>query len=158
MAETDIEFIKTNLERQLGWVRAAETRISLILPLATALFGSLAAKVNLSILLDCGKGIIISAALIMIVVSLLCASLAIFPRTKGPAHSMIFFGGIAANSKDEFISSMKGYDRDAIENDLLEQVHINACIASTKYKWIQRSMVCILISLIPWAISVSFLY
>lgn len=158
MAEIDIEFLKANLERQLGWVRAAETRISLILSLATALFGSLAAKLNLIILSDCGKGIIISMALLMIVASLLCASIAIFPRTNGPVHSMIFFGDIAADSKEQFIDNMKGCDRDSIENDFLEQIYINACIANIKYKWVQRSMVCLLVSLIPWAISVSFLY
>lgn len=121
-------------------------------------FGSLAAKLNLIMLSDCGESLIISAALLMIVGSLLCVSIAIFPRTKGPIHSMIFFGGIAANSKEEFIGNMKDRDRDTIENDFLEQIYINACIASMKYKWIQRSMVCLIVSLIPWAISVSLLY
>lgn len=82
MAAIDIEFLKANLERQLGWVRAAETRISLILPLATALFGSLAAKLNLIMLSDCGESLIISAALLMIVGSLLCVSIAIFLGLK----------------------------------------------------------------------------
>lgn len=34
--------LERNLDRQLGWVRASETRLSLILPLATALFASIA--------------------------------------------------------------------------------------------------------------------
>lgn len=158
MTTLDIEFLERNLERQLCWVRASETRISLILPLATALFGTVAAKVNLFILPDCWNNIVISAALLMIALSLVFASIAIFPRTNGPNHSLIFFGGIAACSKEDFGSKMKNCDAAAIEKDLLEQIQINACIANKKYKWIQRSMICLVLSLLPWAISVSFLY
>ncbi|WP_428548968.1 hypothetical protein [Profundibacter sp.] len=42
----EIEALEKNLERQLGWVRASETRLSLVLPLATALFGSIAVKIG----------------------------------------------------------------------------------------------------------------
>lgn len=128
------------------------------MPVSTALFGSVAAKVDLATLSFCGEGLVVGVTLCIVALSILFASVAIFPRTKGPDQSFIFFGGIASYSKKEFVEKMESVNRNSIEKDFLEQIHINACIARKKFLWIQRSMVCLLISIIPWAIPISFLY
>ena len=154
----DFEFLERNLDRQLGWVRAAESRIALILPLATALFGSLAVKMKTLDLIVCWKVASVSAAILFIALSFIFAVVGIFPRVNGPKHSLIFFGGVGSASIESFHKKTREISEDGLKTDLREQIYINARIATLKYKWIKRSMTCLLISLVPWAISVGFLY
>src|SRR3954467_9109350 len=89
------ETCEANLARQLGWIAAADSKTGFVFALATAMLGFLAAAaprhgqwtpegVTTSVLA--------SGALL---ISIGCLSAAVFPRTRGPKLSNIFFGAIA---------------------------------------------------------------
>lgn len=154
----EIEALEKNLERQLGWVRASETRLSLVLPLATALFGSIAVKIGGLTGKDQFEIAVSVVALILITLSFLCAAAALYPRTTGPSNSVVFFGGICAGELEEFIEKSLTIQPENLKRDLATQIYINADIAAKKYGWMQKSMSFLMWSLIPWAVAVIYLY
>ena len=99
-----------------------------------------------------------SYAVIFLVLSIIFAAIASFPRTTGPKASLIYFGGIAALDLEQFSSATNSLTRDDYISDLIKQCHRNAQIAQRKYAWVQRSMACLFISSCPWAISLFELY
>ncbi len=154
----EIEALERNLDRQLSWVRASETRLSLVLPLATALFGSVAVKIGDLTGKDLFEMSVSVVALILITLSFLCAAAALFPRTNGPSNSVVFFGGISSDELEVFIEKSLEIQPENLKRDLATQIYINASIAAKKYRWMQRSMFFLVLSLTPWAIVVIYLY
>lgn len=146
------------LDRQLEWVRAAESRIQLIVPLGSALFASVAIKYSE---LEKATNAVQGAAwlcLVFLAASIAFCTVAMFPRTNGPAQSSIFFGGIAALSADEYQQKLKSLSEEDYFADLVSQIHVNAQISSQKYTWIGRSMAFLIISFAPWAFTVMNIY
>lgn len=153
-----IDYLEKELSRLLGWIQAADTRISLVLPLSTVMLGALAALVP-----SIDKWTILSAftalaSTIFLVLSIICLTFASFPRTKGPEKSLIFFSGISSKDIDEFRESVRLLDENEYINDLTNQCHINAQIADIKFTWVKRSLVNLYISSYPWYLSVNLLY
>jgi hypothetical protein len=158
MTAWSTERLEISLGRQLSWIAATESRIALIVPLSTALFGTVAIKYSSFSSAPCWIQVGSWIALILLSTAVLCASIAIFPRTKGPKASLIFFGGIASQPSESFFGILENTSEDAFRKDLAEQIHINARIAATKYSWIRRSMISMLLALLPWSLSVANLY
>ncbi|MBB4122568.1 Pycsar system effector family protein [Martelella radicis] len=158
MTAWSTERLEISLGRQLSWIAATESRIALIVPLSTALFGTVAIKYSSISSAPCWVQLVSWIALILLSTAVLCASIAIFPRTKGSKASLIFFGGIASQPSESFFGILENTSEDALRKDLAEQIHINASIAATKYSWIRRSMMSMLLALLPWSLSVPNLY
>lgn len=152
------ERLETSLGRQLSWIAATESRIALIVPLSTALFGSVAIKYSSLSTAPCRFQVASWIALTLLSAAIVFASVAIFPRTKGPKSSLIFFGGIASQSSENFSGITENTSEDAYRKDLIEQIHVNARIAAAKFSWIRRSMISMLLALLPWSFSVANLY
>lgn len=153
-----IPLLETSLDRQLRWIGAADTRISLILPLATAMLGTLAALSPSYASWHVGLAICSSAAAGLLVLSIIFVALACFPRTEGPKGSTVFFGGISNLSIEQFQHSMKGMTTEQYETDLILQCHRNAEIAAAKFRWVQKALAFLLLAALPWAISIFLLY
>jgi len=153
-----IEKLEKILDLQLGWVRAADTRLTLTLPLATAMLTVLAAlapePTNWNIL----PAITCSISAIIVLLSIVFSYFAFFPRTQGPKGSFVFFGGIAAREAEQYRKSILDLTEDEYMTDLSNQCHRNAQIASQKYAWAQRSLAALLIAILPWLISIYLLY
>lgn len=146
------------LDRQLEWVRGAESRIQLIFPLGSALFASVAIKYSE---LEKAANAVQGAAwfcLVFLAASIAFCTVSMFPRTSGPAQSLIFFGRIASLSADEYQQKLGSVSEADYRADLVLQVHVNAQIASQKYTWIGRSMAFLMISFVPWAFTVMNIY
>lgn len=158
MTAWSTERLEASLGRQLSWVAATESRISLIVPLSTALFGTVAIKYSSFLTAPYWIQVASWIALALLSSAVVCASIAIFPRTKGPKDSMIFFGGIACRPSESFSEIVENTSEDAYRRDLADQIHINARIAATKFCWIRRSMFFMLLALLPWCLSVANLY
>lgn len=159
MSFDTLSFLENNLSRQLGWIQATESKISFIFAINTALLGVLAALLpNTSDNWTIWLSIPVVFTSIALLLSILFLSLASFPRTKGPAGSVIYFGGIMEYTPSEFstkVHAMK--DQDYIA-DLLSQCHRNAEIVQKKYKWIKKAMISLYISILPWVLSLFLLY
>jgi hypothetical protein len=149
--QNQLDWLEKDLDRNLDWIKAADTRIFLVVPLSTGMLGALSLTRKLSpnvFSLDIAL-ILISGALLG--GSIVCIAAAAFPRTVGPKGSLIFFGGIASRSLSEFQQAINERDVTSRQQDLINQCHRNAEIASLKYKWVRRSLAFLLIGSISWA-------
>lgn len=150
--------LEQNLDRQIGWVRASETRLSLILPLGTALFGVIAAKLDKVPNCWCAVFWASWISLCLVAISILFAAISIFPRTRGPADSVVFFGAIATDSASRYADRIDSIDGASYRADLIRQIHRNSEIAATRYLWMKHSMVALLMSFPFWGFAASALY
>lgn len=153
-----IETLEKILDRQLDWINRADNRISLILPLGTAMLGVLAALAPEPCNWNITSAIMASLSAILILLAIIFSAFACFPRTDGPKSSNIFFNGIAANSSEQFIRTISKISDDVHIEDLCNQCHRNAQIAKAKTGWIQRALAVLLFSVIPWIIAVYLMY
>jgi len=154
----DVAFLESNLARQLEWVRAAESRLSLVLPLSTALFGTIAVRVSDASGWDCYTVIATAVAVLLLGGSILFSALSFVPQVKGAQVSNIFFGTVGAMPLSDFRAALAEYGEEEYRRDLIEQIHINARIAARKYRLVTYSMRCLMGSFLPWAISMIFIY
>jgi hypothetical protein len=99
-----------------------------------------------------------SFAAFFLVLSIVFAALASFPRTTGPKGSLIYFGGIVSKDLSQYEAAVRGMTEEGYLDDLIKQCHRNAQIADRKYVWVQRSMASLFISALPWAVSLFLLY
>ena len=150
--------METELARLLDWVRAAESRLALVLPLSTAMLGALAVLAPAASEWTVVAGIATAFAAFFLVLSIAFAALASFPRTTGPKGSLIYFVGITARDLAQYESEIKSLTSESYLDDLIRQCHRNAQIADRKYTWVQRSMACLFIAALPWVISLFILY
>ncbi|CUH99614.1 Pycsar system effector family protein [Leisingera aquaemixtae] len=144
-----LEFLEKNLERQIGFVRASETRVQFLLPslsvaMAAWLAGFLKADFSSEITVLSG-----TLALIGFMISAFFTWQSLYPKIDGAQDSNIFFGGIASKTFENFKQSIENIDSEKYERDLTAQVHINANIALRKFKSVQKAMMFWYISLLP---------
>ncbi|MFV0600710.1 MAG: Pycsar system effector family protein [Brachymonas sp.] len=69
-----------------------------------------------------------------------------------------FFGGIVSRDIAQFRSAVKAAQKSDLQDDLIDQCHINAQIASTKFTWVKRGMASMLTAMLPWAFAVYQFY
>lgn len=160
MEDTErIAFLESNLARQLAWIAAADSKMSFVFAAAVAMLGVLAALAPTeSHAWTTAAAVFVSFALAFSAASLVSLSAATFPRTKGPKGSMIYCGGIAQRSADQFLTAVKGLSREQYADDLAMQCHRNAEIADRKFAWVRRSLVCLFLAAPAWAFAVYLLY
>lgn len=152
------QFLNDNLDRQLAWISKSDKRLSFVVPIALAMLASLAAKApeledwTATIWTFVGLA---SIALSITLIYCLCAT---FPRTDAKKNSNIYFEGILSKEIDQFAQEAVSLDDVAIQEDLAFQIHINAEIASTKYKLIQKALFTLFLSSFLWVIALYILW
>lgn len=156
--ETAIARAESELDRLLVWVRSAESRLALILPLSTAMLGALAVLAPHASKWTVGGGITAAFAITFLLLSIAFAACASFPRTTGPKGSLIYFGGITTRELPQYETAVRSMTPEAYLNDLINQCHRNAQIAERKYAWVQRSMTCLFLAALPWGLALFILY
>lgn len=151
--------LESNLARQLGWIAAADSKISFVFAIDTAMLGLLAVISPTSVCAwSTAPAIFATLATILILGSLLLLSFASFPRTEGPKNSLIYFGGIVKKSSEQFSNTILNLNTNDYIVDLTLQIHRNAEIAYCKTKWVQRALISMYASLIPWVLAIYLLY
>jgi len=149
---------EAELTRLLDWVRAAESRIALVLPLSTAMLSALALLAPAVSKWTVLGGTASSFAALLLILSITFAAFAFFPRTTGPEGSLIYFAGITARDLNQYEIEVRSMTSESYLVDLIRQCHRNAQIAERKYAWVQRSMASLLLATLPWLISLFILY
>lgn len=147
------------LERNLHWVSAAEVKTGVVVTLAVAMLGTLAAAfthkpVETHSCLAHLMSMLASGCLFL---SLFCAAMSVFPRTEGPAASFVFFGKIVKKARADYSDTFQRVSSAALMHDLLDQIHRNAEIACDKFKWVKCAMGWAFAAIIPWVASLAFL-
>jgi len=151
--------LEANLGRQLYWIGSADSKAVFGFALNTAMLGFLAAVAPKSATnWTIAPAVFASFAAALGLVSLLFLSFAAFPRTKGPKGSLIYCDGVSQRSADQFKQAILSLATEAYVEDLASQCHRNAEIASKKFAWVQRALLCLYISVPPWALALWLLY
>lgn len=153
-----IAVLEGELSRLLGWINTAETKISLVLAVSTAMLGALAVLSPVCSGWTIFPAILASVATLCLVLSIISSAVSSFPRTDGPDGSLIYFGGITSLDLPTYITSISNLTEDQYINDLTCQCHRNAQIAERKFTWVKRAIICLFLSLVPWALSLFLLY
>ena len=158
-ANDRVAFLEANLTRQLHWTSAADSKVAFGFTVNTAMLGLLAAVApSTSAGWTTAPAVCASFAVAFGITGLLFLSFASFPRTEGPRGSLLFFGGIAQRDSEQFKSAVLSLSQEAYIDDLSVQCHRNAEIAARKFAWVQRALICLYLSVIPWGLSLWLLY
>jgi len=146
---------ESELARLIEWGRVAESRVALILPLATAMFGALAVLALSVNGWTVFGGITTSFSAVLLALSIVFAAYASFPHTE---RSLIYFGCITTRDLKQYEAEVQALTSDTYLADLISQCHRNAQIVGRKYIWIQRSISCLFLATLPWVVSLFILY
>lgn len=146
------------LSRLLEWIKAADSRLRLVLPLSTTMLGTLAVLIPPLSGWTVLGGIAASGATFFLALSIAFAAFSSFPRTNGPLGSLIYFGGIVSKDLGQYEAAVKSQTPDEYLEDLVRQSHRNAQIADRKFTWLQRSIGCMFAASVPWALAIFILY
>ena len=145
----EIELLEKNLDRQIGFVRASESRVSFMLPaltltLAIWLFGfkNADASNGLAVLLG-----FLSLTGFIVACYFVWASM--YPNTQGPKTSQIFFGSISSRTREQYSEEISQLDEAQYKADLISQIHVNASIATSKFSSVKYAMIFWYVSLVP---------
>ena len=154
-----VTFLETTLTRQLHWIDVADSKVTFGFAVNTTMLGVLAVMAPASPAdWSTAAAIVASFAFTLEVAALLFLSFASFPRTHGPKGSLLFFGGITQRSPDQYKEAVQSLSVEAYITDLTAQCHRNAEIAAQKFAWVQRALICVYLSVLPWGLSIWFLY
>ena len=156
--ERRIEILEATLARQLAWIGASDAKAGFVFGVATAMLALLASKA-----LPYGEwtacGVVFTAlSSVLLLASLACVVGTVFPRTKGPRVSVVYFGGITRGTVDDFRAEMQALSDEMYEEDLVQQCHINASYAGQKYRLVKMASALLAISVLPWLASAYLLF
>ncbi len=139
------ERLKSHYEsftRVIGFTRTADRKAAPVLALQIALAGTLAARLeNLQPIFvsdECVIRILIWLALgmylICAIAAVVLAAWVYIPRNPRLGKSLIYFEDIASMDATTYLARAKGMSIDMIEEQLLDQIHVVAKIASAKMR------------------------
>lgn len=147
-----IEKAETNLRTHLEWVGRYDTKISFVTVISIGMLGVMIDKISSSEDLNIYTSLILVATTLLLLLSLLFIYLGQYPHIESKNNSIIFFKTISEMKVDEFIKQFKNTSDEDYLNDTLFQVHINAELLTKKFIFFKRSLVFLLLSIIPWVI------
>lgn len=148
--EKKIAQAELNLQRKLDWIGRYDSRITFVAGISIAMLGVLvnASASFTTLTWDLYLAFGFSTGLLF--TSLILVYLSQYPKTNSVNSSLIYFGTIALLKADEFKKRVKATTEEDYFDDLLSQTHINAKIIAKKFFHLKRSLLLILIAVIPW--------
>jgi hypothetical protein len=153
-----IKLMEISMERLLKTNAAADTKVATLVGMNTTMLAVLAALVTRQNSVSTWVvGLAILAALGLLL-GLFFLSLSSLPRTSHPARSIVFFGAISAVDTNTFAERVKTTSDTEYLDDLIDQCHRTASIATQKFQWIRRAQMAWYGSIIPWLFTVYALY
>lgn len=151
MSVTDqIPIAESMLSRLLEWIRAVDTKTPLVIAIATGMLGVIAAVAPTPADLTLRSSLGMALGAVPLLGSLVLCLKATFPQTRGPLDSLIFFGGIATRSAEQFRDAVQKRTQEEYLLDLLAQCHRNAEIAASKYADLKRALYWLAASIPFW--------
>lgn len=152
-----LEEARAILDRQLGWIAAAEGKAGFVVAIDTAMIAGLAAAYDNAKVVQWFGATVTVATVLLGAVSIFCAAMVVRSRINGPVHSLVFFGPIAKMSADQYCSALKAATDEQLLDDVSRQIHRNAEIASIKHDWSRRSILAAMAAGIAWIAAISIL-
>src|SRR5439155_4799082 len=100
----EIDLIDRILSRNLSWVAAADSKVTPVLAIDTAMLGVLAAFVPSAASWKAVPAILTAISALLLCGSVVNLIVATFPRLSGPRASLVFFGGISSFERDNYVT------------------------------------------------------
>jgi hypothetical protein len=151
-AKDRIQLLQDNLIRVLNLISAVDSKASTIIAIDTAMLGALAVLIPPPTIWTTCIIVLSIVPTILLLMSLLLLSFSTFPRTKGPANSLLYFGAVSQYSLDDYQNAVNELTEVRYIQDLTEQCHRNSEIADQKHRWVRRSMILLYISIPFWLV------
>lgn len=145
------------LDKQLGWIAAADAKVAVIVALDTAIFATLATAYASAKSPIPWASLMSLATGALLVIALACAAMSLFPRIDGPKQSLLFFGPVATEGHSDYVAALTTTPLDKLHSDIAAQIHRNAEIAKLKHSWVRRSMGWSFFASLPWAMAIYLL-
>lgn len=148
------------LERNLGWIGAAEVKTGVIVAIDTAMLGALATGFGATSAAERTAWVYLLtiAATLVLGIALYSAGRVVLPALGGPPSSLIFFGRIAEfDSPQRYAEAFRKCNVSELTDDFLAQIHRNAEIARDKFRWVRASMAWSFVAILPWLAALSVL-
>jgi len=82
----------------------------------------------------------------------------VMPQRVGPKASLLFFGGVAKRSQEDYEDEVSALTPKQYLHDLSAQCHVNACIAASKYDNLEAAMMALFLGVIGWMPAMFLLY
>lgn len=149
-----IAMMEAALTRQLKTNVAADTKVSTLIGINTTMLAVLAALITRIGDASVWMVLLVVLSATGLLIGILFLSLSSGPRTSRTTSSIIFFGSIARMADTTYSEAVKNITAEEYLDDLIEQTHRTAEIATAKYRWIQRAQLAWYISIVPWLIAV----
>lgn len=144
------------LERQLGWIAAAEIKVGAIVTIDLAMLGSLSASLGAVAERTAWMYVISALAAIPLLLAVLHAASAINPKLEGPNKSLLFFGRVKEFDCATYVDQLKAATPEVILHDWAKQIHRNAEIACLKHSRVRVAMAMSILAAAPWIFAIVF--
>lgn len=137
-----------SLSRSIAFTRSADAKAAPVLALQIAILGALAARFEKLVPVLFAESWCFEKAVLWVVliafVGFMLATVMMAARVYIPIHprtgeSLIYFEDIAAMRSESFAKRAKEMSSNAIEEQLLSQIHIVSQIASAKMRRVRRA-------------------
>lgn len=152
-----IQIAQWILDKQLGWIAAADSKVAVIVALDTAVLATLAtayASAETPIAWASLTSITTGA---LVAIAIFCAAMSLFPRTDGPKQSLLFFSPVAKESRVDYTAALVACPLEKLHDDIAVQIHRNAEIAEAKHRWVRSSIGWSFLAAVPWVVAVYLL-
>jgi hypothetical protein len=149
-----IDAAEKNLARLLDWIGRFDTKTSVLLGVTTGMLGVLASFSPTPSKWTFSQILWAITAAFPLALAFWFIYYAAYPRTKGPAKSLVFFGSIAKNTFSEYRQQFISLTPDRYLEDILEQCHRNSEIIDAKFVHLKRAYICTLLALLPWGLTI----
>lgn len=150
------DLLERNLDRQIAWIRTSDAKISLLLPVNTAMAAILAAhlaQANLTAV----HWLFAIAASLPCALSFVAAIRSVMPQTRAPGRSLIYFHDVAHHSPDEYRDRVHALTADEHLKDLASQIHLSARFASDKIRHARNAYLALFVAVPFWLIALYLL-
>lgn len=156
----EVNQLENILQGISDWIRAADQKVSILLALQGIILTLLIPDYLKTTTgrfqantISVWNGILFFFATSSLVIAILIALIAIFPKLNNKVKSHLYFGGIKNMSLEQYKDDMKHLTNGEYFDELCEQIHTNSGIASRKHKLFQKSIWFFIIGMILFVIS-----
>lgn len=157
MINERINNAKWIFERQLNWIATADVKVGVVVSLHVAMLGGLGAAYSVASAKSAWVNGLAFAYVLCALFALICAALALWPRTRGPIKSLIFFVRVAGIKCEDYVDAFDNANDDDFLKDLTTQIHRNAEIARDKHSNVGKSMMASFVGTLPWVAAIGLL-
>jgi hypothetical protein len=150
--------LESSFSRLLAWIAAADAKASMVFGFATAMLGVLIALVPPADAWRPSEVGVAAVASVGLLLALIQASLASFPRSTPSHGSLVFFADIASQDFASYWRGLRATSTAAYAEELARHCHTSAEIATVKFRWVRWGMTTLHLATPPWVVAVYLLY